>query len=43
MQGSAVDLPVRHRQGDQGLGPGIGEFSDQDTSCKMGGGGVVEG
>ena len=38
VQGSAIDLPAGNRQGDQGLGPGTGEFSDQDTSCKMGGG-----
>ena len=43
VQGSAIDLPAGNRQGDQGLGPGTGEFSDQDTSCKMGGGGLVEG
>ena len=38
VQGSAIDLPAGDRQGDQGMGPGTGEFSDQDTSCKMGGG-----
>ena len=43
VQGSAIDLPAGNRQGDQGLGPGTGEFSDQDISCKMEDGGVVEG
>ena len=38
VQGSAIDLPAGNRQSDQGVGPGAGEFSDQDTSCKMGGG-----
>ena len=37
VQGSAIDLPAGNRQGDQGMGPGTGEFSDQGTSCKMGG------
>ena len=26
IQGAATDLPVGHRQGDQGLGPGTGEL-----------------
>ena len=32
VQGSAIDLPAGNRQGDQGMGPGAGEFSDQDLS-----------